>query len=64
MTGHKKKGPKPRAVLERFLSKVELIPWSGCWLWMGHVCKTTGYGRIRISEPREMMRAQIDDWSE
>lgn len=32
--------------LERKLSKVELIPFSGCWIWLGAVDKD-GYGVIR-----------------
>ena len=30
----------------RFMDKVSMIPFSGCWLWTGSVIKTTGYGRF------------------
>jgi len=24
-----------KSVTDRFLSHVEMVPWSGCWIWMG-----------------------------
>ena len=39
------KGPKPRAVMERLLEKVEIVPWSGCWIWTG-ATNDRGYGVI------------------
>lgn len=32
---------------QRFLSKVEFIPTTSCWLWLGHVLKSSGYGQVR-----------------
>jgi hypothetical protein len=29
-------------------SKIERIPWSGCWIWMGG-CISAGYGAISIN---------------
>jgi hypothetical protein len=31
----------------RFWNKVERIPWSGCWIWMG-AC-SGGYGHVRLN---------------
>lgn len=33
----------------RFWSRVEKT--DGCWLWLGSVCKTTGYGHFHLKEP-------------
>lgn len=30
--------------MERFMNKVEPVPMSGCWLWMGYTDKKMGYG--------------------
>lgn len=30
-------------VPEKILSKIEQVPWSGCWIWMGGV-NSAGYG--------------------
>lgn len=35
---------KYKGYKEKFLSKIEKTK-SGCWLWNGHISKTTGYGR-------------------
>jgi len=34
--------------MERFLSKVEPVPESGCWLWMDYLDRD-GYGQFRVS---------------
>lgn len=31
---------------ELFLAKVRVDPVTGCWLWIGHVNKVTGYGQF------------------
>ncbi len=33
-------------ISERLLAKVEIIPWSGCWIWMGAL-QGNRYGQIR-----------------
>lgn len=35
-----------RSEYERWLDKVERIPWSGCWIWMGTTYRG-GYGHFR-----------------
>lgn len=45
-----------RAILtleERFMSKVEPEPNTGCWLWTGSLFHC-GYGQIQISSPRRV----------
>lgn len=38
----------PRKSLEdRFLAKIELVPFSTCWWWVGGV-NSNGYGQIRV----------------
>lgn len=32
----------------RFWKKVERIPWSGCWIWMG--ATSCGYGHLRFQK--------------
>ncbi len=36
-------------VIERFFDKIELIPFSSCWYWMGHLDKD-GYGSMKIKK--------------
>lgn len=31
---------------QRFLEKVQIDAVSGCWIWIGHVNKVTGYGQF------------------
>lgn len=31
-------------MLDRVLSRVEPLPWTGCWIWLGAI--EQGYGRI------------------
>jgi hypothetical protein len=40
-----RRGPKPRPEADLFWQKVIITP--GCWLWTGHISKTTGYGTWR-----------------
>jgi len=35
----------PRPAIERLLDRIEPIPFSGCWIWMGRITKA-GYGCI------------------
>ena len=35
-----------RDEFDRFIEKVERIPWSGCWIWMGSTYRG-GYGHFR-----------------
>lgn len=37
-------------LIERFMAKVMPEPNTGCWFWMGAICKSTGYGVIGISD--------------
>ena len=36
---------KPSPLIDRFLSKVEMIPIAGCWLWTGAI-DVHGYGHM------------------
>ena len=36
---------------DRFWSKVQPCPMSGCWLWIGYI-NGTGYGRYQLTRPR------------
>ena len=31
---------------ERFMAKVELVPFSTCWWWVGSMCRRSGYGKF------------------
>lgn len=33
---------------EKFISRVEMIPEAGCWIWMGAVSPINGYARICV----------------
>lgn len=35
-------------LLERVLSNIETLPWSGCWIYMGHT-NGVGYGHIKVA---------------
>jgi len=37
-----------KPILQRLLSRIEIIPIAGCWIWMGSSDKH-GYGRISTS---------------
>lgn len=39
-----KTGPKP-TTKEQFFNKVMPVPFSGCWIWMGHMARN-GYGLL------------------
>jgi hypothetical protein len=41
------KGPKPRSVCERFMEKVLIDPFSGCWNWTSNKDRK-GYGQITV----------------
>lgn len=43
-----KYGPKPRPLLERIEGRIERIPESGCWIWMGGV-GPNGYGSVWVN---------------
>ena len=45
------KGPAPRPALERLMEKVQPVPWSGCWLWLGAV-NSNGYGHMLMQGRR------------
>lgn len=34
-----------KALKLRLLNRVQMLPWCGCWIWMGAV-STNGYGHI------------------
>lgn len=42
------KGSKVFTDEERFESKVSIEPMSGCWLWVGAVDNSFGYGKFRL----------------
>lgn len=46
--------------LERFEDKYMPEPNSGCWIWLDHISKTTGYGNFRGLEKR--MSAHRASW--
>lgn len=46
---------------ERFLRKVELIPFHTCWEWMGCL-STHGYGMFRMAWPENAMNAHRASW--
>jgi hypothetical protein len=33
--------------IERFMTKIEMVTESGCWIWIGHI-DSCGYGRFRF----------------
>ena len=35
-----------KTTTERFMDKVSMVPFSGCWLWTGAVVEAVGYGRF------------------
>lgn len=37
---------KYRPILDRFMEKVELIPFHSCWEWTGQLSKSKGYAMI------------------
>lgn len=62
-----------KSVTDRFMRFVEMVPWSGCWIWMG---STSGdkdhpeydYGKFRLTKMNyahrvsyEMFRGPIPD---
>lgn len=50
---HWLKGPKPRPLMERFMAKVELIPFHTCWEWTGSHNKH-GYGNLLHKDKRKV----------
>jgi hypothetical protein len=44
---------KARPQRDRFMEKVEMVPWSGCWIWTANVDPRTGYGRFFDLENRK-----------
>ena len=34
---------------ERFLRQIDIIPWSGCWIWLGNTI-WSGYGQISVND--------------
>jgi len=43
--------------LDRFLNKVELIPFTDCWFWIGSKHSSKGYGSFRLKKPIKAHRA-------
>lgn len=50
--------PKARPVLARFLEKIEPVPFSGCWIWMG-TAGPGGYGLFAMPRPGGGWRNQL-----
>jgi hypothetical protein len=46
-----------RPVMDRVMEKVEMLPWSGCWIYLGHIDKK-GYGRIVVGSRSDGTRVQ------
>ncbi len=40
------------ATLPRLLEKVEQLPWSGCWVWLGGLWNS-GYGHLKLHLGKE-----------
>lgn len=38
--------------IEEFNKRCVPVPWTGCWLWLGHV-KSTGYGECGTGKTRQ-----------
>lgn len=49
-------GRKPIPIIDRFLEKVEFIPFHECWEWVSHKT-TTGYGKFLVNRERGEMKA-------
>jgi len=45
-------------MLERILQKVERIPFSGCWIYLGELNRN-GYGTIKIKGKRKMVHRLV-----
>lgn len=46
-----KRGPMPRPAIDRLMANVEMLPWCGCWIWMGGL-HPSGHGQMRLSVPK------------
>src|SRR5690242_1534338 len=40
--------PHARPPLDRFIEKIRIEPYTGCWLWQAFVNPSTGYGLFRM----------------
>ena len=38
---------KRKSITERLLSNIEIVPWSGCWIWMAS-CYSGRYGVLSV----------------
>lgn len=45
-------------IKQRLLSNIEILPWSGCWIWMGGVRGSNDYGRISIGN-RDLLTHRV-----
>ena len=41
-----------------FDDRITLLPWSGCWIWMGR-SDTKGYGRVTVRYPNGVVRRSV-----
>ena len=39
-----------------FQERIQTVPWSGCWIWMGWLDEN-GYGKLRVSPNTKRIRA-------
>jgi len=58
-----KPGPKPKPLAERFWNRVDIRAPNECWLFLGYIHPKSGYGMLRINEPRMVEFAHRIAWT-
>lgn len=51
-----------KSITESFFSKIEMIPWSGCWMWIAALNNPDGYGVFCLHKPRRTVLAHRFSW--
>lgn len=49
-----KLGSTIRPMMDRFFSKVHMVPEAGCWIWAGCISGETRYGAFMLSRGKQM----------
>lgn len=44
---------------QRLLEKIEAVPFSGCWIWMGSLRAVTGYGQVCVAAGRTKLAHRV-----
>jgi hypothetical protein len=48
-------------IASRLFGRIERLPWSGCWIWMGYI-RETGYGEIYTAKGRRPSKTHRVAW--